>query len=266
MKKDELSASLLASLMEEERFFRFEVTPLLPSTNAALKEACRENPDLDEGLVLLAERQSQGHGRYARHFSSPKGGVYMSLLLRPRLSPDKAVFITAAAAVAVAEAAEELSGRGFSIKWVNDIYRDGRKIAGILTEGGIGEGGSLAYAVLGIGLNVLPPDEPHPEEMASIIGRVYDEGDELPDNPRALAASTVLKHFLAYYRRLDEKGFLEGYRSRSLLTGKRVSFLLEGEEKSGTVLGIDDECRLLVRGQDGRERALQSGEVQLTEF
>ncbi len=266
MKKDGLTAPILSSLMDEEGFYRFDVREELPSTNVALKEIARQSPDIPEGLVLIAERQSQGHGRYARHFSSPKGGVYMSILLRPSLPLEKATLITAAAAVAVAEAAEELTGLDFSIKWVNDVYRNGRKIAGILTEGGVEADGSLAYAVLGIGLNVLPTEEPHPDALASLIGRVYEDGLPLPENPRALAIAAVLKHFLPYYQRLREKDFLEGYRARSLLTGKRVCFLEEGEERSALVLGIDGDCRLIVRGDDGEERHLQSGEVQLTSF
>ena len=266
MKKDGLTAPILSALMGEEDFYCFDVREELPSTNVALKEIARQNPDMPEGLVLIAERQSQGHGRYARHFSSPKGGVYMSILLRPRLPLEKATLITAAAAVAVAEAAEELTGLDFSIKWVNDVYRNGRKIAGILTEGGVCASGDLAYAVLGIGLNVLPPETAHPEAIASLVGRVFEEESHAPENPRASAIASVLKHFLSYYRRLSEKGFLEGYRARSLLTGKRISFEEEGRERTATVLGIDDECRLTVCTEEGVVRHLQSGEVQLTAF
>ena len=265
MKQDLLSQALLSSLMQGEDFFRFQVVDCLPSTNAALKALCRENPTLSEGLVLIAERQTQGHGRYDRVFSSPKGGIYMSILLRPTASAEAATLLTAAAAVAVAEAAEELTGLPFSIKWVNDIYRNGRKIAGILTEGSMEANGRLSYAVLGIGINVLPPEEPHPEALSSLVGRAFEE-KEAPDNPRARLVAAVLCRLLYHYRRLSDKSFLEGYRSRSMLTGRTVGFSHGGCTQRGEVLGIDGDCRLLIKTEKGAFLALQSGEVQLTDF
>ncbi|MBP3437317.1 MAG: biotin--[acetyl-CoA-carboxylase] ligase [Clostridia bacterium] len=264
MLQDALSSPLLQELCKRTDGFVFDVRASLPSTNVLLKEMARESPALPEGYVLLAESQSQGHGRFERVFSSPKGGVYMSVLLRPSLPAAKAVLLTAAAAVAVAEAAEELTKEPFSIKWVNDVYQNGRKIAGILTEGALTPDGALAYAVLGIGINVLPPKQAHPQELSSIVGTVFKEKAPLPDNPRAQMAALVLERFWHYYTALDQKSFLEGYRSRSLLTGKIVKATIGDMQKEVTVLGIDEDCRLLVKDKDGVNISLQSGEVSLS--
>ena len=126
----------------------------LDSTNSYLKEMAAKGAQ--EGTIIIANRQSAGRGRLGRSFFSPEEkGIYMSILLRPDISLERAVLITSMAAVAVAEAIEQVSGIQTKIKWVNDIFLNKKKVCGILTEAGIdAETGTLEYAVLGIGVNV----------------------------------------------------------------------------------------------------------------
>ena len=182
------------------------------STNTAVKEKAREGEE--EGYLLIAERQTAGRGRLGRTFESPEQtGLYMSLLLRPDCEPKKALHITTAAAVAVAEAIRELTGRKAEIKWVNDVYVDGRKVCGILTESALDAGsGRMAYAVLGIGVNVTEPKEGFARTIAHIAGALYDFGQE-PEAFREKLAAEICNRFLALYPDMHSVRLAERYRA-----------------------------------------------------
>ena len=110
-----------------------EVRDSVTSTNTVLKSIAEQGGA--EGMALIAQQQTQGKGRLGRSFLSPKGtGLYLSVLLRPRFPAEEALSITTAAAVAVAETIDQLTGQQAKIKWVNDVYLRGRKVCGILTE------------------------------------------------------------------------------------------------------------------------------------
>jgi len=143
------------------------------------------------------------------------------------------------------------------IKWVNDLFLSGRKICGILTEGMLSfETGGLDYCVLGVGFNIAAPEEGWPEELRGIAGN-------LPEPvPRAALAAAFLNRFLPFYRSLPEKNFLPEYRKRQILPGRTVEVLRKGSVSEALALGIDDDCRLLVRYPDGSEERLTGGEVR----
>ena len=231
------------------------------STNDLVREAAVRGEA--EGLAVIADTQTAGRGRQGRTFVSPQGtGAYLSLLLRPKLPAAEAVAITGIAAVAVVRALGDLGVGGAGIKWVNDIYLRGRKVCGILTEATLDmESGGLDYAVLGIGVNLFSPPGGFPPELTEIAGAVFPGKPEDDERSRLIAA--ILDRFLPLYRALPDKGWLEEYRSRSILTGREVRFLREGREQRGLALGVDDSARLLLRLSDGEETALSSGEVQL---
>lgn len=233
----------------------------IDSTNTAVKKLAETGAA--EGLVIISAEQTAGKGRRGRSFYSPQGsGLYMSLLLRPTLSPEKSLYITSAAAAAVAETLENISGEAAGIKWVNDIYMRERKVCGILAEAGI-KAGRVDYIVLGIGVNLLPPQGGFPEEIRDVAGAAYIEGDA--EELRARTAAGIIDRFTGYYRTLAEKPFMEEYRRRSILTGQRVNVyrIIDGEPESATVLGIDNDFGLVVRYDDGREETLGSGEVTI---
>ena len=186
----------------------------------------------------------------------------MSILLRPEIGARQAVGLTAMAAVAAARAAEKLCGVPIRIKWVNDLWKNGRKVCGILTEAALDlESGMLDYAVLGLGFNVVAPAEGWPAELQSVAGALFD-GDPAPGARAALAAA-FLNEFWPLYRTGPRSGYLDEYRSRLALAGQRVLVTpRSGTPRPAAVLGIDDECRLVVR-YDGESRpaALTSGEA-----
>lgn len=238
------------------------IVPVVSSTNTVLKEMAEKGAP--EGTILIATEQTAGRGRMGRRFFSPGGtGVYLSLLLRPVFSPSESLFITTAAAVAVAEAVEGVTGAETKIKWVNDVYLDGKKMCGILTEASLDmEGGRLAYAVLGIGINMRPPDGGYPDELRTVMTSVFEK-IAYDSDKRNRIVGEVISRFGNFYEHLPEKTFLPGYRRRSLLNGLPVDVISGKNRVSATALEIDDECRLHVRYADGREDYLSSGEVSV---
>lgn len=240
--------------------FDIRVFDTIDSTNAEVKRLAARGAR--EGLVVVASSQTAGRGRRGRSFFSPEGtGLYMSLLLRPALSPAQATRITTMAAVGICTAIERLSGRKPGIKWVNDVLLDGRKVCGILTEAAMSaDGASLDYVVLGIGINVLAPETGFPPEIASIAGSVFIGS---PPNARSLLCAAVLDELAKDYLRLPEESFAEEYRRRCIVPGRRITVLRGDSTLEADALSVDDECRLLVRYDDGREELLGSGEISI---
>ncbi len=239
-------------------FYRVRTQYESSSTNDDVKAAARlEEP---EGLVIIADHQTAGRGRLRRAFFSPDGtGLYMSMLLRPSMRAADSVLVTAAAAVVVAEAIDHVSGKNARIKWVNDIFLDGKKVCGILTEGAVGPDGRLQYAVLGIGVNIAPPPGGFPEGLHDIACAVFD--NHAPENARALLAAEILTRFFRY-RALEERAFLPAYRARSMVLGKPILVSLGEEKFSARALSIDDDCRLIVETDCG-VLPLCAGEVSI---
>lgn len=252
------TSSLVCSQLNDTLREKLNVTvvPVVSSTNTELKAAGEKGGS--EGTVLIALEQTEGRGRLGRSFYSPKDtGLYMSILLRPDFSPEESLFITACAAVAASETIDKI-GVETEIKWVNDIYLNGKKVCGILTEASMDfESRRLNYAVLGIGINLITAE--FPDELKNIAGSVSNKKDDL----RAFIAAEFLNIFFSYYENLCSKSFLSEYRSRSMLIGKEITFSRGNELFDGEVTGIDDEMRLLVRFDNGETEAFSSGEVQL---
>lgn len=250
-------AEILLAALETRRPVRSEIHACLPSTNDRARTLALSGEE--EGLLVLAEKQTAGRGRQDRRFFSPeKTGVYMSLLLRPETlsAPEK---ITAAAAVATARAVEEISGQPAGIKWVNDVYMRGRKVAGILTEGGVDPDGRT-WVVLGIGVNLLPPEEGFPAELEAVAGAVFTQGEAVQ---REKLIAKIVDTFFRLYDEPDEAVCRKAYRERSVVLGKKVYIIYNSQETEVEVLGIGEDFSLLVRTAAGETLALRSGEVRI---
>ena len=229
------------------------------STNSLLKEMALNGET--ESSIVIALSQSKGRGRYDRKFQSDIGGIYMSILLRPNIPAENAVLITTAAAVAVAEAVEDLSGRKTGIKWVNDVLIDGKKICGILTEASLNiESGTLDYAVIGIGLNVYEPRDGFPDEIRDIAGSIFKEQI---DGLRSKLTAAVLENFFKYYKEISERKYLNSYRERCIVLGKQINVISASGTSSAIALDIDENCHLRVKYPNGEETLLSSGEVSI---
>ncbi len=232
----------------------------LDSTNIRAKDLAKQGAS--EGTVIIADRQLNGYGRMGRCFHSPKGsGLYMSIILRPTIPPEKTLYITTAAAVAVAEAISSLGFAECGIKWVNDIYIKGKKVCGILTEAGFSGTGSLDYAILGIGINISEPDEGFPEEIKEIAGAVFDT--PIDAETRLNLTDSIVDNFFKYYKNLQNKEYLAYYRAKNITVGKEVTVISPSESYSAKVLDIDDEFRLVVKNKNGKLITLSSGEISI---
>ena len=215
-----------------------------------------------EGLIAIASRQTGGKGRLGRSFYSPPDtGLYISFLLRPDMPAENALRITTIAAVAVALAAERAFGIETDIKWVNDVYIKGKKICGILTEASLDmESGGLDYAVCGIGINIYEPDGGFPEEIRDVAGAVLDKKEK---NARNKLASELIKAFFELYRSIDSNSYFAEYKKRLIWTGEEINLIKGGKTTPALMLGVDEECRLIVRYEDGREDKISSGEISI---
>ena len=255
-------ASIEKHLGESGGLFHIEVYSELASTNALTKE--KAVAGAAEGAVTVADTQTGGRGRFGRTFFSPAGsGIYMSLLLRPKFKAEEATMITAAAAVAVAEAIEAVTGVEARIKWVNDVYFRGKKVCGILTEGAFDmESGGMEYAILGIGVNVAAPNGGFPGELAERAGAVFD-GAAPPAGTRSRLIAEILRRFRAYYEKLTDRLFIKAYQARSFLIGQELDVIAGDSVRTARALEVDDGCRLVVRFDDGTVKALSSGEVSV---
>ena len=241
-----------------------EVRDEVTSTNAILKDMAAGGEP--EGRVIIAKRQTEGRGRLGRNFFSPKNGIYLSILLRPDMDYREAMLLTTIAAVAVVEAVREVTGRGTGIKWVNDVYLEGRKICGILTEAATDvENGRLSYAVVGIGVNITKPSEENiPEELKNIAGFVYDD-EEPPKGVMSRLSAAIVKRYFNYYEKLPEHSFMESYKRYQILLDKDIFVITPEGKKKARAYGVDDEARLLVEYEEGGKEALFTGEVSVRE-
>lgn len=240
------------------------IYPALSSTNDTAKELAANGAAA--GTVVIADSQSAGKGRRGRAFFSPPGsGLYLSVILRPRLTGERAALITSLAAAAAAKAIEQAASlpKGMvGIKWVNDLYIGSRKLCGILTEASLDlESGLLDYAVLGIGINTAPLT--FPEELRDIATSVSNETGR-PVSRSALAAALLdeLERELPGIEAPPPYPFLEENRRRSVVIGREVLVTQGADTFKAKALGIDEEGGLLVETSEG-VRALHSGEVSV---
>ncbi|MGM9619704.1 MAG: biotin--[acetyl-CoA-carboxylase] ligase [Oscillospiraceae bacterium] len=257
MPSERLSADrIAAALAKKGRTLPVEVFARIDSTNNEAKR--RLTAGRYEPTLLLAEEQTAGRGRMGRSFYSPaETGLYMTLLLGRSTALQDPALLTIAAAAAVAGAIERLTGERAGIKWVNDVYMAGKKVCGILceavTDGESGETGFLA----GIGVNVRTED--FPEELRQKAGSLTGAAAD-----RTELAAEITDRLLAIWEAPEQSGFLEFYRARSFVPGRKVRFTRDGAEREATALAIDDSGALLVRYPDGSVEALRSGEVSVS--
>lgn len=217
--------------------------------------------------VVMADHQSGGKGRYGRSFFSPPGcGIYMSLILRRSLvSLSEPTLVTAFTAVAVCKAIEKLCNKTPKIKWVNDIFLDGKKICGISTEAVTSfESGEIEWLVVGIGINFLAVDLP--PELTEIVGAIHKT--KPPNTTRNQLAAQVLTNMKDLESPLCEANLISGYKSRMLMLGEKitVSAIASGETYEATALDINPSGQLIIQKSDGTKTALNSGEISVRQL
>ena len=226
------------------------------STNLELKRLCTA-ADYEKPILYVAKSQTAGKGRMGRSFLSPDAGVYMSLLLP---TDSSGAILTAHAAVMVAEAVEELSGAVTEIKWVNDIYISGRKLAGILCEGLIDiKTGALGAAVVGIGINVLKTG--FPKEISDIAVSLEEATGKRFS--RAELVARVTEKLIKELPQRTSRELIEKYKYKSNVLGKRVLVTRGDESFFAKAVDINEKAELVVLSDTGESVRLNSGEVSV---
>ena len=255
------SAQGILDICPKELAGRLDITLFdeLDSTNTYLKKLARAGAE--EGRIIIARRQSAGRGRLGRSFYSDAEGLYISVLIRPHMKAESMVFVTAMTAVAMARAIERTVDADAMIKWVNDIFVRGKKVCGILCESAFGADALSEYVVIGAGVNITEPFGGFPADISAVAGALlpHGSGQEL----RSRLAAAFLEDLFGEYARLDSRSFLDEYRRRSMVTGKNVSVISPTLTRHGKAIAIDDDCRLVVRFDDGTTEHVSTGEISV---
>lgn len=230
----------------------------IDSTNDYAKKVASQEP---EGTVIISEEQTKGKGRIGRQWhSKSKEGIWMSIILKPNMIPQKAPFITLIAGASIAKVLNDL-GVQANIKWPNDIIINNKKVAGILTELSA-EIDRINYIILGIGINVKTME--FSQEISEIATSLYKEGHKIS---RVDIIRKILKEFenlyLQYINKELKEEALDICRQHSAIIGKDV-YLIKGEEKELVkCLDMNQAGNLVVRTKDNIIKEIMSGEVSI---
>ena len=231
------------------------------STNNRAKDSGEKNGA--HGTLFIADKQNAGTGRRGRAWESPSGkSIYMTILLRPQITPDKAPMLTLIMGLSVAEGIRKVSGAETEIKWPNDIVMNKKKVCGILTEMAT-EMEYVNYVVIGVGINVN--QEYFSEGIKEIATSLYEETGTVYQRSELIAA--VLERFEKNYEMFLETGDLSAVRKAydSILVnrGQEVKVLEPGNEYRAVAEGINKNGELIVRLSDGRQKNIFAGEVSV---
>lgn len=226
------------------------------STNDELKKLI-EDGSAENGDACVALSQDGGRGRLGRRYFSPEGGIYVSVYVEPDLPPERMPVVSAVAAVQVCRALERV-GITAGIKWINDLYLNGKKLGGILCEGIVDKEMHIKGAVIGVGLNCFPEGTVFPPELSDIAVGIPMDGekrqflrDALVEELRAIGNGSAPDWYLYY-------------RDRSVVLNRRIKVLpLGGESYFATVRDIEVSGTLTVETDTGEYVTLGSGEISI---
>ncbi|MCZ2259443.1 biotin--[acetyl-CoA-carboxylase] ligase [Sporosarcina sp. G11-34] len=220
--------------------------------------------DAPDGTVVISEEQTSGKGRMSRPWDSAVSkGIWMSVIVRPSLTPQQAPQMTLVAAVAVTRAIQDITGIHPNIKWPNDILINGKKVVGILTEL-LADPDRVKAIILGIGINVNQEAVNFPPELQTIATSLNIETGNQVDRAKLMAKTL---EYLQHYTELYEKdGFTPIkllWESYSDTIGKRVRAVMLNETINGTAIGITSDGMLELKLNDGSIRGIYSADIEI---
>ena len=229
------------------------------STNDVAKELAAKG--VKEGTIVLAETQTQGRGRLGRRWLSPEGGIWLSVILRPKIPAKDFYQLTFMAAVAVAKTIRRMFKLNAEIKWPNDVLVNDRKVCGILTESSV-RGDAVDFAVIGIGVNANVDLASFPKDLRSSVTSLEAEVKGEVGRERFLCA--LLKELENYYTMIQQKKFefvLEEWKSLTTLFGAHVEVTSFEGKVRGLAVGVNRNGGLEVLLKNGTIRKVLSGDV-----
>ena len=233
---------------------RLIIYDIIDSTNNVAKTMIRDGAE--NRTIIVSNEQTAGRGRLGRNFYSPKdSGIYLSYILKSDIPLGKIVYITTAASVAVARAIEKVCGIYPRIKWVNDLYLQGKKVCGILTEAVQTADGRLNGVVVGVGINC---SSVFPSELEEIAGNIPMTDDDIKNR---LVYELIL-NLDCLEDMLNSGEYIGEYRENSIVLGKWIRILNE-ENSEYFVEDIGNLGELIMRDKLGNRRILSTGEVSI---
>ncbi|UCF08257.1 MAG: biotin--[acetyl-CoA-carboxylase] ligase [Thermoplasmata archaeon] len=228
------------------------------STNLQAANLAKEGAE--EGMVVLSDVQDAGYGRLNRSWASPAGGVWLSIILRPKIAIQEAAKITLMGGVAVAETLESLYGLNPTIKWPNDVLISEKKVCGILTEMRT-EGRDIQFLILGLGINANCNFEELPEDIRSSATTLrLEKGSDISIMP---LIETLLYNIDRLYNVLlsgDTRYIINLWKNRSDTLGRRVAITTPMEKIEGLAMDLDDSGALVIRTDDGGLKTIVAGD------
>jgi BirA family biotin operon repressor/biotin-[acetyl-CoA-carboxylase] ligase len=242
----------------EIRYYEYEV---VDSTNRKLLQMAYEGAK--EGTVVLANKQTDGRGRRGRTWESPEGdGIYMSLLLQPKIPNDACSMLTLVMALSITESLRELTNLPIQIKWPNDLVIKGKKLAGILTEMHFDEEGQ-SFLIVGVGIN-LKSNQMDKKLQEKATG-LFEESKDTLDRQHVI--DDIMEKFSGYYQKFliqQNLGYLkETYESYLVNRQEKVCILQEEMKKIGVALGIREDGALIVQYETKEKEYIYAGEVSV---
>lgn len=254
---DTLNKTAILNALPADLELDLEIYATLPSTNLKAKELSLTAKN-SRPLVIIADQQTAGYGRYQRPFVSPKDtGIYLSILLNNDQTDFDPGLLTTATAVCVTRTLKKLLNVEPTIKWVNDVLVDGKKVCGILTEGITDlETQALKQIIVGTGINFLTPLEAFSSELLERVGTLKEYVTQQKITRNQFIAE-YLTQFFSLYQNYTDASFMVEYREASELIGKNFTLKRFNGQVEAKVLTIDDHGALVLdNGQ-----TFNSGEV-----
>lgn len=257
---DIVEASLLLSRTNELSIGRHIISlDETESTNEYAKKIAADSP---EGTIVIADAQTKGKGRRGRSFYSEKGqGLFLSIILKPKIPPKQAPLITGIGAAAVVLSLQEL-GTDAEIKWPNDVLVHGKKVCGILTEMS-GDIEQIEYIILGMGINVS--NECFPQEIQGIASSLKIEGCSVSRQVFFWKMVEHLERLYTEYLGGNRSNLLTVLREYSCVLGKEILIYGSDEVKEAVAVALDEEGALVVTVEGEGRQTLNSGEISIRE-
>ena len=228
----------------------------LTSTQDKAKEFSKKGLS---NIIIISEVQTKARGRFKRKWYSPKGGLWMSMLLKPKNVKDLQ-YLTFAAAVSVVESVKKITGIKTNIKWPNDIHYKGKKLCGILTEGIFGK---ESYVVVGFGLNVnqisFPSDIGNIATSLKIIKNKNIDMDKLTES----IINNFFNLYNDYYNKNKLKSIIRMWTRYCDTLNKNVAVITKTNKINGKAVGIDNECSLLLKLENSKIIKITEGDLKV---
>lgn len=254
---DDLStAQQYLSDLHTELKFTVYYLPSTRSTQDVARNLAEEG--VPEGVVILAERQTAGRGRLGRTWYSEPGGLWMTLVLRPKISPMQVQLLSLLAGVAIARAIKNLYDLSPGLKWPNDVLVEARKVCGILVEVSA-ETDVINYSLLGIGINVNNKLPSELRESATSIHEIL--GKRVPRIPLLRAVLIEIDRMYEHLKRGRKEALIKEWKKYSTTLGRRVRVIYSDREFEGEAIDIGGDGSLILRLNDGSKIRVTVGDI-----